>query len=173
MLAKHESAWETFGIPSILFPRRMCYVFKKELMYVPFFGWCLKVLSMVPVNRSKGTEAFEQVKTIGGQRLRDGAWMLFHPEGTRVPIGQKKRYKTGGTRLAIETNTPVVPIVHNAADFWPKKGFFKKAGTITVRIGKPIYPDGYTPETMMNEVEQWIEGELKKISPNRPVAATL
>ena len=167
VLAKHQSAWETFGIPSILFPRRMCYVYKKELIYVPFFGWCIYLLNMIPINRSKGTEAFEQIKTIGGQRMKEGAWMIFFPEGTRVAVGEKKRYKTGGTRLAVETNTPVVPIVHDAGEFWPRKGFFKKAGTVTVRIGKPIYPAGYDADSLMVEVENWIEGELHKISPHR------
>ncbi len=167
ILSKHQSAWETFAIPAILSPRRLCYVYKKELKYVPFFGWCINLLRMIPIDRSKGQEAFEQIREIGGQRLKEGAMMIFFPEGTRVPVGQKKRYKNGGTRLAVATNTPVIPLAHDGGERWPRKGFFKKAGTITVRFGKPMSPEGHTPDSLMAEVEAWVEGEMHKISPHR------
>ena len=167
VLAKHQSAWETLAIPAILFPHRLCFVYKKELHYIPFFGWSLALLNMVPIDRSKGLEAFEQIKTVGSARMKDGAWMIFFPEGTRVPVGEKKRYKTGGTRLAIATNTPVIPMAHNAGEFWPKNSFLKKPGTITVRVGPPIRPEGHTPDSLMNLAEQWIENEMHSISPHR------
>ncbi|HEX4880606.1 MAG TPA: lysophospholipid acyltransferase family protein [Limnobacter sp.] len=167
VLAKHQSAWETFAIPANLLPRQLCLVFKKELQYVPFFGWALWVLRMVPINRTKGVEAFEQVKTVAGQRMRDGAWMMFFPEGTRVPVGYKRRYKTGGTRLAVATNTPVVPVAHNAGECWGRKSFFKKPGTVILRFGPPISPAGHDADSLMAKVEEWIEGEMHKISPHR------
>ena len=165
VLAKHQSAWETFAIPVILLPRQLCLVFKKELLYIPFFGWGLATLKMIAIDRNKGRDAFSQILEASGPRMKAGAWMMFFPEGTRVPIGKKKRYKTGGARLAIETNTPVVPIALNAGEFWPKRQFFKRAGTITVRIGKPIYPTGHSVEGLTQEVENWIEQQMPEISP--------
>ncbi|MDX1668366.1 MAG: lysophospholipid acyltransferase family protein [Limnobacter sp.] len=166
VLSKHQSAWETFAIPSELMPRHLCLIFKKELQYVPFFGWALWVLRMVPIDRKKGKDAFEQVTEIAGPRMKSGAWMMFFPEGTRVPVGYKRRYKTGGTRLAVATNTPVVPVAVNAGEFWGKKSFWKKAGTVTLRFGPPIYPEGHTPDSLMREVENWIEDQMHQISPH-------
>lgn len=168
ILSNHESVWETHAIPALMLPRAICLVFKKEITYIPFFGWAMSALQMVPVDRSKGMEAFEQVRERGGDRMRNGYYMLFFPEGTRVPITEKRRYKTGGTRLAVAINKPVLPIAHNAADFWQRKSFLKTAGTITFSIGKPIHPQGHDENTMMQAVEDWIRGELKVISPNRP-----
>jgi 1-acyl-sn-glycerol-3-phosphate acyltransferase len=168
ILANHESAWETHAVAGLMIPRQLCLVFKKEITYIPFFGWAMSALEMIPIDRSKGVEAFEQVRERGGQRLKEGAWMLFFPEGTRVHPREKKRYKTGGTRLAVATNVKVVPIAHNAADFWGKSKFLKKPGTITFSIGKPIYPDGHDADSMMQVVEDWIRADLRVISPNRP-----
>lgn len=167
VLAKHQSAWETFAIPALLLPRQLCLVFKKELQYVPFFGWCLWVLRMVPIDRKNGVEAFEQIKQMAGKRMKNGAWMLFFPEGTRVPAGFKRRYKTGGTRLAIATDTPVVPVAHNAGEFWKKNGFFKKPGTITLRFGPAIAPQGHTPDSLMAQAENWIESQMHELNPER------
>lgn len=167
VLAKHQSAWETFAIPSQLLPRQLCLIYKKELHWVPFFGWALWVLRMVPVNRNKGVEAFEFVTKMAGQRMREGAWMMFFPEGTRVPVGYKRRYKTGGTRLAVATNTPVIPVAHDAGEYWGRKSFFKQAGTVTLRFGPPISPEGHDADSLMAVVEGWIEGEMHKISPHR------
>lgn len=166
VLAKHQSAWETFGIPSELMPRQLCLVFKKELQWVPFFGWALWVLRMVPIDRKKGKDAFEQVTEIAGPRMKSGAWMMFFPEGTRVPVGYKRRYKTGGTRLAVATNTPVVPVAVNAGEYWGRKSFWKKAGTVTLRFGPAISPEGHTPDSLMEEVEKWIETQMHQISPH-------
>ncbi len=168
ILSNHESVWETHAIPALMLPRAICLVFKKEITYIPFFGWAMSALQMVPVDRAKGMEAFEQVRERGGDRMRNGYYMLFFPEGTRVPITEKRRYKTGGTRLAVAINKPVLPIAHNAADVWQRKSFLKTPGTITFSIGKPISPQGHDENTMMKAVEDWIRGELKVISPNRP-----
>ena len=165
VLSKHQSAWETFAIPALLMPRQLCLVYKRELQYVPFFGWVLWAMRMAPINRSKGRDAFEQIKEIAGPRIQSGAWMMFFPEGTRVPVGYKRRYKTGGTRLAIATQTPVVPVAHNAGQFWGRKQFFKKPGTVTLRFGPAISPEGHNPDSLMKEVETWIETQMHEISP--------
>jgi 1-acyl-sn-glycerol-3-phosphate acyltransferase len=168
ILSKHESAWETMFYPAF-FSRELCFVFKKELLWVPFFGWGISLLRMVAINRSQGGEAFQQVLDQGKDVLhRQGRWMVFFPEGTRVLPGHHRRYKTGGPRLAIATNTPVIPIAMNSGDLWPRKSFLKKPGVITVSIGPTLLPDGEDPTTLTAKVESWIEQEMRRISPGRP-----
>ncbi len=164
LLSKHQSAWETIFYLWYM-PRPLVYVFKKELTYIPFFGWGIALLRMIPIDRSKGKDAFAQVVTQGRRRLADGQWIIMFPEGTRIAVGEAGRYKGGGARLAVETNTPVVPIAVNAGECWPKNSFIKKPGIITVSIGKPIAPDGLTAIELMQKVENWIEAEMRVISP--------
>ena len=164
LLSKHQSAWETIFLLCKM-PRPLVYVLKKELLYVPFFGWGLGLLRMIPIDRSKGKDAFNNIVTQGKRRLADGQWIIMFPEGTRIPVGEKGRYKTGGTRLAVETGAVVVPIAHNSGECWPKNSFIKKPGLVTVSIGPPISPEGQTPDTMMRLVEDWIESEMRVISP--------
>ena len=165
VLSKHQSAWETIFLLSNL-PRPLVYVFKKEILYIPFFGWGMALLRMIPIDRSHGKNAFKHVVAHGKRRLADGQWIIMFPEGTRIPVGQKGKYKSGGTRLAIETGALVVPIAHNSGECWPKKSFLKRPGLVTVSIGKPISPEGKTPDAMMREVENWIESEMRVISPH-------
>ena len=165
VLSKHQSAWETiFLLPNLTRP--LVYVFKKEIMYIPFFGWAMYLLRMIPIDRKDGKNAFKHVVEIGKRRLVDGQWIIMFPEGTRIPVGEKGKYKSGGTRLAVETNAVVVPIAHNSGECWPKKSFLKRPGVVTVSIGKPISPDGHTADSMMQEVENWIESEMRVISPH-------
>ncbi len=164
LLSKHQSAWETIFYLYFM-PRPLVYVFKKELIYIPLFGWALGLLRMIPINRNKGRDAFAQVVTHGRKRLADGQWIIMFPEGTRTPVGEKGKYKGGGTRLAIETKTPVVPIAMNSGECWSKNSFIKKPGTITVSIGKPISPEGLNATELMQQVENWIESEMRVISP--------
>lgn len=164
LLSKHQSFWETVFLLCNM-PRPLVFVFKKEILYIPFFGWGMALLRMIPIDRSKGKDAFKNIVIQGKRRLADGQWIIMFPEGTRIPVGQKGKYKTGGTRLAIEANTPVVPIAHNSGECWPKSSFIKRPGLITVSIGKPISPEGHTPDTMLRQVEDWIESEMRVISP--------
>ena len=165
VLSKHQSAWETiFLLPSLTRP--LVYVFKKEILYIPFFGWGMALLRMIPIDRSQGKNAFKHVVTQGRRRLADGQWIIMFPEGTRIAVGEKGKYKSGGTRLAVETGTVVVPIAHNSGECWPKNSFLKRPGVITVSIGKPISPNGHTADSMMEEVENWIESEMRVISPH-------
>ena len=163
LLSKHQSAWETIFYLYAM-PRPLVYVFKKELLYIPFFGWGLALLRMIPIDRSKSRDAFAQVVEHGRNRLASGQWIIMFPEGTRSLVGKQGKYKSGGTRLAIETGTVVVPIAMNAGECWPKNSFVKKPGVITVSIGKPISPNGMTPAGLMQQVENWIESEMRVIS---------
>jgi 1-acyl-sn-glycerol-3-phosphate acyltransferase len=166
LLSKHQSTYETFAYPTIM-PHPLCYVFKRELLYVPFFGWAMGRLDMVHIDRSKRAEAFNKVVAQGKQFMAQGNWIIMFPEGTRIPVGQVGQYKSGGTRLAIATDTPVVPIAHNAGEFWPRKSFILTPGCVTIRIGKPISPAGHTPDSLMREVQNWIETEMHSLAPHR------
>ncbi|WMW80050.1 lysophospholipid acyltransferase family protein [Undibacterium cyanobacteriorum] len=165
VLSKHQSAWETIFL-LMASPRPLVFVFKKSILYIPFFGWGIALLKMIPIDRSKGKDAFAQVVRIGRQRLADGQWVIMFPEGTRIAVGQKGNYKGGGTRLAIETDTPVIPIALNSGECWPKNSFIKRPGTITVSVGKPMYAEGMNATEFMSKVEEWIEAEMRVISPD-------
>jgi len=165
ILSKHQSAWETIFLLANL-PRPLVFVFKKEILYIPFFGWGIALLRMIPIDRKQGKNAFKSVVAHGKRRLKDGQWIIMFPEGTRIPVGQQGKYKSGGTRLAVETGAVVVPIALNSGECWPKNSFIKKPGTVTVSVGKPISSEGKSPDELMEQVEQWIESEMRVISPH-------
>ena len=165
LLSKHQSTWETFFYVYAM-PRELCFVFKRELLWIPFFGWGIGLLNMIHIDRSKGRNAFESVVTQGLRKLAEGRWIIMFPEGTRIPVGQAGTYKSGGARLAIRTGVPVVPIAVNSGELWPKKQFVKRPGMITVSIGKPIESAGKSPEALNDEVAAWIEAEMRRISPH-------
>ncbi|HUH88331.1 MAG TPA: lysophospholipid acyltransferase family protein [Pusillimonas sp.] len=169
ILSKHQSAWETLFLPAYL-PREVCFVYKKELHRVPFFGWGLALLRMIPINRSKGRDAFEQVVRLGQQRLDEGRWPLLFPEGTRIAPGKVGRYKMGGALLATRTGAMVVPIAHNAGECWPRNSFLKRPGLITVSIGPPIPTAGLEAEEVNRKVQEWIENEMRQLNPERYAA---
>jgi 1-acyl-sn-glycerol-3-phosphate acyltransferase len=166
LLPKHQSTWETFWLPSFM-PRQLTFVYKRELHLVPFFGWAMASLHMINIDRSRGQDAFEQVVRQGAEHLRDNWWIVIFPEGTRTPPGSTRRYKTGGSRLAVRTGTPVVPIAVNSGEVWPRRAFLKVPGEITVSIGPPISTEGRTAEQLGSLVESWIETEMRRLAPHR------
>ena len=165
LLPKHQSTWETFYLIWAM-PRDLCFVFKRELLYVPFFGWGMALLKMIHIDRAQSRTAFDSVVRQGEAQLAGGRWVIIFPEGTRYPAGVTGKYKTGGARLAIRTGVPVVPIAVNAGRLWPKKKLIKHPGLITVSIGMPIDSAGKTPEQLTTEVQTWIELEMRRISPS-------
>ena len=158
LLSKHQSRYETLLFRTVF--HWMCYVYKRELHYLPFFGWGIALCDMIPIDRARGKEALDQVATKGKVKLEQGWNMIMFPEGTRVDPGTKKRYKIGGTHLSVATRVPVVPIAHNAGDVWPRGSFLKRSGLVTVSIGPPIYPEDLTADEQMKKVEAWIENEM-------------
>lgn len=166
VLSKHQSAWETLFLPAYM-PHEVCFVYKKELHRIPFFGWGLALLRMIPIDRKKGRDAFEQVVRLGQRRLDEGRWPLLFPEGTRIPPGKVGRYKMGGALLAARTGVPVVPIAHNAGECWPRNSFIKKPGLITVSIGPAIDTTGLDAEEVNRRVQDWIENEMRRLNPER------
>ncbi|AUT46126.1 1-acyl-sn-glycerol-3-phosphate acyltransferase [Achromobacter sp. AONIH1] len=168
ILSKHQSAWETLFFPAYM-PREVCFVYKKELHMVPFFGWGLALLRMIAIDRSKGRDAFEQVVAQGRKRMDEGRWPLLFPEGTRVPPGQAGRFKMGGALLASRTGAKVIPVAHNAGECWRRNAFVKRPGLVTLSIGPAIESQGLPPEELNQKVQDWIEGEMRRLNPERYV----
>jgi 1-acyl-sn-glycerol-3-phosphate acyltransferase len=164
LLVKHQSTLETFLMPTLM-PHPLAYVFKKELLYVPFFGWAMGRLDMIHIDRSQNARAFNKVVAQGRKLLAQGIWIIMFPEGTRIARGKKGVYKSGGTRLAIETGAPVIPVAVSSAKCWPRKAFIKHPGVVDVSIGKPIPSVGREPAELMREVEAWIESEMHRLDP--------
>jgi 1-acyl-sn-glycerol-3-phosphate acyltransferase len=160
ILAKHQSAWETMGF-QLIFPPQV-WVLKKELLRVPFFGWGLAMLSPIAIDRSSRRQALQQLVEHGQHRLAAGFFIVIFPEGTRIAPGKRGKYRAGGARLAVQTNTPVLPVAHNAGLCWGKNAFLKYPGLVTVSIGPPIQPDG-DAETLARRVEDWIENEMQHL----------
>ena len=164
LLVKHQSTFETFLMPTLM-PHPLAYVFKKELLRVPFFGWAMGRLDMIHIDRSQRMEAFNKVVEQGKQLLAQGVWIIMFPEGTRIARGKTGTYKSGGTRLAVETGAPVIPIAVTSGKCWPRKAFIKRPGVVDVSIGKPIPSVGRDANELMREVEDWIESEMRRLDP--------
>ena len=164
LLVKHQSTLETFLIPTLM-PHPLAYVFKRELIFIPFFGWAIGRMDMIHIDRSQRAQAFNKVVEQGKRLLAQGVWVIMFPEGTRIPRGQTGTYKSGGTRLAVATGAPVIPIAVSSAKCWPRKSFIKRPGIVDVSIGKPIPSEGRGAEELMREVEAWIEAEMRRLDP--------
>jgi len=162
VMSNHTSAWETVAL-FLMFPAQV-WVLKRELLWIPFVGWGLRLLRPIAIDRGAGHRAVSQVIAQGKQRLGDGLWVIIFPEGTRVIAGQPKKYGVSGALLAIETGRFVVPLSHNAGVFWPRRGFLKKPGTVRVRIGAPIDPKGLDPRALNDATRDAIEGGLAQIA---------
>jgi 1-acyl-sn-glycerol-3-phosphate acyltransferase len=161
ILAKHQSAWETLAF-QVIFPPQV-WVIKRELLWLPLFGWGLAMLSPIAIDRGSGPRALRQMLEQGRERLARGFCIVIFPEGTRVAPGERRDYHPGGAWLALQTATPVLPVAHNAGTLWPRNGFLKRPGTVTVSVGEPIAPQDLTPQELTRRVEDWIEAEMRRI----------
>ncbi|MFA5371949.1 MAG: lysophospholipid acyltransferase family protein [Sideroxydans sp.] len=161
VLSKHQSAWETLALQQVL-PLHV-WVVKRELLWIPFFGWLLALSSPIALNRSKGKESMRQLLEQGKVKLEQGFSIVLFPEGTRIPYGEKGRYKIGGAMLAKHAGVPVLPIAHNAGKFWGRNAFVKQPGVVRMVIGLPIDTADLTVEEINRRVEDWIEGEMEQL----------
>jgi 1-acyl-sn-glycerol-3-phosphate acyltransferase len=159
---KHSSSWETIA-QAVVFPPQ-AWVLKQELMWIPLVGWAVNLLRPIAINRGAGTAAVNRVLVQGKQRLENGVWVIIFPEGTRVPEGESKKYGMSGAFLASRVGCKVIPVAHNAGQFWPRRSWIKKPGTIQVVIGPPIEAAGRDPRSINSDVQQWIEGMQRQIS---------
>lgn len=163
ILSKHQSAWETIAFQIILPPH--VQVLKRELLWIPFFGWGLALMSPIAIDRSKGATALKRMAEQGRRRLAQGFWILIYPEGTRMPPGKRGKYRVGGAWVAEKSGVPVVPVAHNAGLVWPRNAFLKKPGLITVVIGKPIETAGLDAAAINARAEAWIEERMETLCP--------
>ena len=167
VLAKHQSTWETLSLRGLL-PPPQTWVLKRELLWVPFFGWALIPFHPIAIDRKAGRRAIRQVIEEGEAALRDGRIVVIFPEGTRVAPGTKGHYGMGGALLAEKSGCPVIPVAHNAGVFWHRRGLLKYPGTIQLEIGEPIETRGLKAKEINRRVEEWIESRVAAMpqSPN-------
>ena len=171
ILCKHQSAWETMALQMVFPPQSQ--VAKKELLYLPFFGWGLASLNPIFIDRKAGSKAARYLLSAGKERLKDGWCVLIFPEGTRTVPGQRGKYSSSGAMLALQSGYPLVPVAHNAGVFWPRNAFLKHSGTIDLVVGPPIDPAGRSAADLTREAEAWIEARCAELpGPRGQVDAT-
>lgn len=165
VMSKHSSTWETIALQKYFNP--MIWVVKRELTWVPFFGWGLKSMGSIALNRGTGRKAINQLIEESEYHMSRGRILMLFPEGTRVPPGQKKPFKIGGAVVSVKTGYSILPIAHNAGEFWPRHSWIKWPGTIRISIGKPISAEGKTVEQIIAEVGEWITAETARLSDSK------
>jgi 1-acyl-sn-glycerol-3-phosphate acyltransferase len=161
LMAKHQSSWETLAF-ALIFPPQT-WVLKREVLWIPLFGWALALLRPIAINRQSKQRAMQQVILQGRERLNAGIWVTVFPEGTRVAPGQRRRWGQGGAVLAAETGYPVVPVAHNAGHYWPRRSFIKRPGTIKVLIGPAIDPRGLDKQEILRRAETWVTQAMERL----------
>jgi len=162
IFAKHQSTWETIALQRI-FPLQV-WVAKRELMWLPFFGWGLALMKCIAIKRGTGRAAIRQLIKQGKARLDEGIWIVIFPEGTRIPPGEKGQYRIGGAILAEKSGYPIIPVAHNAGEYWPRRSFVKRPGVIQVRIGAPIITEGKSAQQLLETASGWIEDRMAEIT---------
>lgn len=155
IMCKHQSAWETLAL-QLIFPPQV-WVVKRELLWIPVYGWGLASMQPIAIDRVSGARALRQIVKQGKQRLKQGLWVVVFPEGTRVAPGKRVKYQPGGAMLAERSASPIIPVAHNAGYFWPKNSLIKKSGIIKMVIGPAIDTAGKSASHITKEVEDWIE----------------
>jgi len=162
VMSKHQSTWETYFLPHLFVPAT--YVAKRSLVWVPIFGWSLHLMRFILIDRKSGRSAVKQMIDQARDRLAHGRWVIIFPEGTRRPVGAEPDYRAGGAIVAASLGTPVLPVALNAGEFWPRLGFIKWPGTVSVRIGPPILSQGRKASEVIHDTEAWIEGAMRDIT---------
>lgn len=161
VLCKHQSAWETIALMALLPPQSV--LLKKSLLWIPFWGWAMATLKPMAIDRSAPKEALSQLLKQGAQRLKEGFWVVIFPEGTRTAPGEQRKFSASGSLLAQRTGFPIIPIAHNAGEFWPRNSFIKYPGIIQLKIGKPISVEGRKSKEINAEAEAWIKNTMLEI----------
>lgn len=167
VLAKHESAWETLFLQSQFHPAAT--VLKRELLWIPFFGWALRFFDPIAINRAERSNALKVVLRQGVEKLRQGGRIVIFPEGTRARPGESLPYSVGGAMLAVRAGVPVLPVALNSGDCWPRGSLIKRPGLIRVVIGRPLEAFGQAPKAFNSEVQEWIEAQVRALRGGAPV----
>ncbi len=161
VMSNHQSTWETLALGTNFPP--LIWVVKRELLFIPIFGWGLALTHPIALDRKAGRKAVDQLIEQGIKKINKGHWILIFPEGTRTPPGTKRKFKMGGFLLAEKTETPILPVAHNSGNFWARKQLTKKSGTIQMVIGPAITSKGKTAEQIKQEVSKWINTQRDTI----------
>ncbi len=156
IVSNHQGQWETYSMQYLFHP--MCTLLKKELLYIPLWGWAMKMLNPIAINRSKPKEAILQTLEEGSNRLKNGMYVLLFPEGTRVKAGRVGKYARSSFELAKRNGVMVLPLCHNSGDCWPAHKFIKKPGKIKLIIGEPFYVEDSRQSA--SDVRKWVEKKL-------------
>ena len=166
VFSRHESTWETLFLQHLFEPQAT--LIKRELLWIPAFGWAYALLKPIAIDRRASRTALRHLIREGGKRLSEGTWVVLFPEGTRMAPGQPGTHQSGGAALASATGAPVLPIVHDAGQFWPAHSFLKRPGTVTVRILPPIATAGKTTKQIAREVAGRMDGALAELYASVP-----
>jgi 1-acyl-sn-glycerol-3-phosphate acyltransferase len=158
ILCKHQSSWETLALQAVFPPQ--VWVLKRELLWIPFFGWGLASLKPIAIDRAAGRQALNQIIEQGKKRLSAGYWVVVFPEGTRIPSGKMGRFGVGGAKLAVEAGVPITPVAHDAGKAWPRHGFIKYPGVIKLVIGPVISSQNQTAVELNQIVHQWMTDQM-------------
>ncbi len=161
VLCKHQSAWETIALMALLPPQSV--LLKKSLLWLPFWGWAMATLKPIAIDRSSPKQALSQLLKKGALRLKEGFWVVIYPEGTRMAPGEEGKFSASGSLLAQRTGYPIIPIAHNAGEFWPRNSFLKQAGIIQLKIGPVITAEGRKSKEINHEAEAWIKNAMLEI----------
>ncbi len=164
LVSKHQSTWETLAYP-MLMPHPLAFVFKRELLLIPFFGWGMARMDMIHIDRSRRADAWSRVLAQGRKLMADGTWVIMFPEGTRIARGHAGDYKLGAARLAVDTGVDIVPIAVASARCWPRRSFVLVPGTIDISIGPRIPTQGRSAKELMAQAREWIEAEMQRLDP--------
>jgi len=164
IISKHQSAWESFGL-QVIFPP-LCFILKRELLWIPFLGWGLASVGAIGINRKAGKDALSHVIKEGRKRLEEGLWVAIFPEGTRVAPGVRGHFHPGGAFLARRAGVPLVPVAHNAGEFWRRQAFLKSPGEVIVSIGPAIETKSGKAEEINHRAREWIENEMTRLFPH-------
>lgn len=167
IMSNHQSTWETLAYPSI-FPT-LTWVIKKELLYVPFFGWGIASVAPIALNRKQGKKAFQQLINDGKEKLALGRFILIFPEGTRIPYEEVRPLKAGGFVLAKQAKAKILPVAHDSGRLWSRHTFLKTPGVIQVHVGKPIEVDQHSSDQLKEIYFNWLQekrAEIKQLQPS-------
>jgi 1-acyl-sn-glycerol-3-phosphate acyltransferase len=170
IMIKHSSAYETFVLWQIFPPQS--WVLKRELMWAPFLGWALAMIHPIAINRNAGHSAVQQIVAQGRERLAEGLWVSVFPEGTRMAPGESRRYGVSGAMLAQAAGRMLIPVAHNAGDFWPRRGWRKRPGTVRFCIGPPVDPTGREPREVNSEIQDWVENKVAELRAQNPASTS-
>lgn len=161
IMANHQGPWESLFLQTLMLPTSS--IIKKEILFIPFFGWAISRLKPIPINRREKHTSMKKIISIGGERIKNGYAILIFPEGTRRnPKDGIGKFGNGGSVLAVNTGVPVVPICHNSGMYWKNKSFKKVAGKISVVIGEPI--SGTDAKEITKQAQIWVDKTYKEIS---------